>query len=102
MIVFGIARSFRGRAAVRWLCHHCGEREQTGMKYFRYLHLCHIPVLPLGTGQSLVCDHCERLEIGGEIHADLRHRLRAQTLSLHRPLWHFAGLVLVVGLLAVS
>lgn len=97
MTVFGIERSFRGRAVVRWLCHQCGERDQTGMKVFRYLHVCRLPVVPLGTGQGLICDHCAHLELGGDIHADLRHRLRAQTLSLHRPVWHFIGLVLIAG-----
>ena len=82
MIIFGLSRSFRGRTAIRWLCHHCGEHDQTGMKFFRYLHVCRLPVLPLGTGQGLVCDHCGRLEISGGIHADIRHRLRELVAGL--------------------
>lgn len=99
MILFGISMSFRDGAAICWRCHRCGRSSQTGVKYFRYAHLFRLPVLPLGTGQGLVCDHCEHVELGGDLHADLRYRLRANSRGIRRPLWHFSGLLLIAGLI---
>ncbi len=99
MSILGITKSFSTGTTVRWCCHTCGRRSQTAVKYFRYLHLFRLPVLPLGSGQGLRCDQCERVELGRAIHDDLRHLLQVRHRNMHRPVWHFAGILLLAGVI---
>lgn len=104
MIIFGISRSYRDGQPIRCRCEACGQPEQTTVKYFRYFHLFWLPILPLGTGQGLVCEHCQRVVVGRQL-GDMTCQVRETNKDVRRPLWHFIGTIwmaTVIGYNAIA
>lgn len=101
MIIFGVSESFRDGKTMRSRCEACAGSTQTTVKYFRYFHLFWLPIIPLGAGQGLVCDNCQRVQLGRQL-GEMKFRVKETNKDVRRPAWHFIGTMLVAGMIGYN
>ena len=78
-------------------CAHCKERAPQHVSVFgRYAHIFWIPFFPIGTVKVAECNHCKRTLKKKEWSDELRRKYDEQTGEVSRPVWHYAGLAVVL------
>ncbi|MGD8831177.1 MAG: hypothetical protein PVF57_11290 [Pseudomonadales bacterium] len=96
MAPFGMSSTIRAGSYVHVCCSGCGKKALTSFRGFRYLHLFHLPLLPMGSAYGVACSHCDDRRHGRELDAVSGHRARSNSRDLSRPHWHFLGLGLAL------
>ena len=104
MIIYGTRATTLGEFDVPLAeCAHCGQRGTQQMAVFgRYAHVFWIPLFPIGKVAVAECMHCKRTLRKKEFSPELKRKYAEQSGRIGRPVWHWAGLAIVLLLFGSS
>ncbi|WP_083760700.1 zinc-ribbon domain-containing protein [Robiginitalea biformata] len=100
MIIFGLRASNIGSVSVEQSsCSYCQNTATQNITQFgKYFHIFWIPVFPVGKSTFSECVHCKRTIRKKEFSPELKNTYEGSKSQIKRPLWHWAGLI-ILGLL---
>lgn len=83
-------------------CYNCNKVGQTNItKYVKFAHFMYVPLFPYQIINEFECVHCRSVLTYGEMDKDLRQS-HQQYISATPPVWSFAGLLIILGLVIYS
>jgi len=99
MIIYGYRASKIGELDVDGTtCSFCGQEEPQHVSIFgKYAHIFWIPLFPMGKKAIAECTHCKRTYEKSDFSSELRTKFLNQKKNIKRPLWHWFGLIAVIG-----
>jgi hypothetical protein len=84
-------------------CSHCGNEGTQRMTVFgKYGHIFWIPMFPIGKKAVSECTHCKKTIDDSEFDMNLRSFYNSTASAAKSPIWQWAGLLLVGGLIALG
>lgn len=100
MIIFGSRANRIGSVQLPGThCDYCHTQQAQEITQFgQYFHIFWIPFFPIGRKTFAECTHCKRTIGKREFTPELRNALNDHKSSIKRPVWHWAGLILVAFL----
>jgi hypothetical protein len=103
MIIFGSKATNIGNFDVpNSKCEYCQNDSTQRISVFgKYAHIFWIPIFPLGKKAVAECTHCKRTIEQKEFSSKLNELYQQNQSKAKRPFWHWLGLLLVGGLLAL-
>lgn len=103
MIVYGSRSTQLAKENLTEPCPHCNTANSTELYVFqKYAHVFWIPFFPIGKTAVSQCNHCKQILKKEEMPSSMLQafdRIKTQTKA---PIWTFAGLALIVVLVAVG
>ena len=98
MIIYGTRATGISQFAVPNVdCGHCQRQNTQQIAVFgRYAHVFWIPLFPIGKVAVAECSHCKRTVEKSEFTPDLKSRYDDRAKEIKRPVWHWAGLALIL------
>ena len=104
MIIYGTRATGISQFAVPNVdCGHCQSQNTQRIAVFgRYAHVFWIPLFPIGKVAVAECSHCKRTVEKSEFTPALKSRYEDQAKEIKRPVWHWAGLTMVLLLVGFT
>lgn len=103
MIIYGSRNIELAKEHILDKCPHCGTSNSIDMHVFqKYAHVFWIPFFPMGKTGVSQCDHCKQILKVKEMPDSLRQSYENLKTSSKTPVWTFAGIALVVGLITLG
>jgi hypothetical protein len=103
MIIYGRRSTKVATGHVSSTCHCCQQQEQQTFQISNeYIHIYWIPFCPVSTTYAVYCPFCRNVFKGNQIPGALLHQLKETAATTKRPLWHWAGLFIIAGLVLYS
>lgn len=101
MIIFGTRGSRIGSLQMaETQCDYCEQQHPQEITQFgQYFHIFWIPVFPMGRRTFAECTHCKRTLRKKEFSQRLKENFINQKSTIKRPLWHWSGILLILGLM---
>ena len=101
MIIYGYRSSHLLTESVSGVCPACTLPDVLRMSVFgRYAHVYWVPLFPIGKTGASECGHCRQVLRPTDMPAALQQHFRGLKQRAQAPWWHFAGLVLLLALVA--
>jgi len=99
MIIYGTNSKHLLTENVKGKCPNCGGENTVQMSVFnRYAHVFWIPFFPIGKTAASQCGSCKQIMQLNEMPPDLRKSYDTMKLKTSTPVYLFAGLAIVAGL----
>jgi hypothetical protein len=84
-------------------CQYCKNVEtQRVTEFGKYVHILWIPLFPIGKTKVAECTHCLRTIEEKDFPNNLRSTIANTVNPLKRPIWHYLGLLIIGGFIAMS
>jgi len=85
------------------ICRFCNCSEpQRVTEFGKYAHVMWIPLFPIGKSKVSECTSCLRTIEEKDFPSDLRANMAEKSSAVKRPIWHYLGLILIGGFIALS
>ncbi len=85
------------------ICRFCnGSEPQRVTEFGKYVHILWIPLFPTGKKKVAECTSCLRTIEEKDFPSDLRSNMAEMSSAVKRPIWHYLGLLLIGGILALA
>lgn len=103
MIVYGSRASNIGNFEISNIeCSHCNQNAPQRVSVFgKYAHIFWIPLFPIGKKAVSECTNCLKTSPKKEFPTDLNQAYSENKHLAKRPFWHWIGLIIVGGLIAL-
>ena len=99
MLIYGYRTSHLRTEPVAGPCPACATPDALRTSVFgRYAHVYWVPLLPIGKTGASECGHCQFVIRPKEMEPALRQAFRELKQRSRVPWWHFAGLLLALGI----
>jgi hypothetical protein len=102
MIIFGRKAKCIGHTRVEGDCTHCNQAQLVAFIYQKYFHIFWIPTIPYGKTTMLQCQNCKNALDEKEQSPFQKSLTRPALKSTKTPVYHFAGLFLIICLMGWS
>ena len=102
MIIYGTRNKELAKELITDKCPNCGTQNSMEMHVFqKYAHVFWIPFFPMSKSGVSQCDHCKQVLKVKEMPQGLQQSYETLKAQTKTPPWTFAGLALLVGLIAL-
>jgi hypothetical protein len=103
MVVYGSKAKLLAKETQVDKCTHCGELNSVEIQVFqKYAHVFWIPFFPTGKTGGSQCAHCKQVLTVKQMPDSLRQSYEVLKKNTRTPIWTFAGLTIVVVLIALA
>ena len=98
IIFFGSNRSSLAKINTsHTTCGYCGQQGTQSIEIIgSYAHIYWIPLFPLRKHVKATCSHCKQQVLKEEFSSELRSVYERNQEEGRRPLWHWAGLIVII------